>query len=96
MIKHVVLLKLKEGYDEQRLQSLFEKLQALPEQIPGIISFSFGTQAGVTESQYDFGLVAEFASKDDCLSYLAHPAHVAVGTEMRELIAEAASIQFNA
>ena len=94
MLKHVVLLQFKADYEEQKLQALVGQLNALPDQVPQILSFVHGPDAGVTESKFDYGVVAEFASKEDCLAYLAHPAHQAVNAAVRELLADAAHLQF--
>ena len=94
MLRHVVLLKLQEGYSDETLQEISTDLDALPSQISEIISFKHGKDAGVVEGTFDYAVTAEFASKEDCLAYLAHPAHQAVGGKIVGLIADAAQMQF--
>lgn len=94
MLRHVVLLKLQEGYSEETLKEISADLDALPDQISEIISFKHGKDAGVVPDTFDYAVTAEFASSEDCLAYLAHPAHQAVGGKIVGLIADAAQMQF--
>ena len=94
MLRHAVLLKFKEGYSEETLKEISEELTALPDKIPQIISFVHGKNADVVDGAFDYAVTADFASGDDCLAYLAHPAHQAVGGKIVGLIADAAQIQF--
>ena len=54
-----------------------------------------GADAGVNPGAYDFGLVADFARREDYLVYRDHPAHRAVIEQyITPIVAERASIQY--
>lgn len=95
MIKHLVMIKFKPDYDKSALAALLQKLDALPAQIPQIISMTHGPDAGIGQGKFDYGVAADFATVEDCQAYLAHPAHQALGGAMMELMCDAASLQFS-
>jgi len=94
MIKHVVLIKFKDGYDEQLLQAMIAKLNLLCEEIPELNSFTHGKNAGIGPGKFDYGIVADFNDEASYHTYINHPAHKAVGAEMMQILAEPASMQF--
>ncbi len=94
MLKHIVLIKFKEGHTAEQVQAVIEGMDALPGQIPEIVSYAHGTDAGNTDSAYDYGIVAEFASVEDYVTYRDHPAHMAVGAHVVAIMADAAQMQF--
>jgi hypothetical protein len=94
MLRHVVLLKFREAYSEAVLREIEAELDALPDQISQIISYKHGRDAAVVEGTFDFAITADFACKEDCLAYLGHPAHQAVGGKIMDLIADASQVQF--
>ncbi len=50
-------------------------LAAQPGLIPEIKGYRFGPDAGLTEGNVDYGVVAHFDSADGYRAYAAHPAH---------------------
>ena len=94
MLRHIVLIKFKEGYTATQVQAIVEGMDGLPGQIPGILSYTHGADAGNTDSAYDYGIVADFASDEDYLVYRDHPAHKAVGAHVVAIMADAAQMQF--
>jgi len=95
MLKHVVLIKFKEGYTEEQVQAIRDGMNGLPEKIPQIIAYSHGTDAGNTDSAYDYGIVADFASDEDYVIYRDHPAHREIGAAVMAIMADAAQMQFS-
>lgn len=94
MFKHIVLTKFHDDYNPATLDAAIQKMNALPGQIPDIVSFSHGRNAGVTDNQYDYGIVVEFVSKKHYVAYLSHPSHRVLGGDLNQLIADVAQIQF--
>ncbi len=80
MIKHVVMWRLHEeanGRSKAENTKIFlEKLKALPNQIPQIVSFSSGANAIDQKEQADIVLIADFKDQQALEEYRTHPAHL--------------------
>jgi hypothetical protein len=95
MLHHVVLIRLKEDVEEGTAEMLLEALSQLPDLIPNISSYSFGTDLGLAEGNYDLGIVANFADAAAFGRYVAHPAHQRFVTEkLKPVVAERVALQF--
>jgi hypothetical protein len=92
MIKHIVAWRLKDealGNSKQQNALLMkQKLEALNSKIPGLIKLELGIDFSKTASSADVVLYAEFSAKEDLDAYVVHPEHKAVGTFVREVVAE--------
>ncbi|MCU0587613.1 MAG: Dabb family protein [Syntrophobacteraceae bacterium] len=78
MIKHVVLMKFKEGTAEEKISRLQRLLGALPAAIPEIKQYEHGRDLIHSERSYDFCLVSAFENLDALKRYQVHPEHVVV------------------
>lgn len=78
MIRHVVLLKLRDG---AQAPSIFTALKSLQSQIPGIISVTTGVDCSPEGLQRGFthGFTVDFVDAAARDGYLPHPAHQKVG-----------------
>jgi len=95
MLRHVVLLKFNETCSEAQVQALVDGMNGLAGQVPQLLSLKHGKDAGLSGGDYDYALVADFASEADYAAYLAHPAHRAVGASIVAIMAGAAQAQFH-
>ncbi len=95
MLKHIVLIKFKEDATEAQIQAVKDGMDSLPGKIPEIVSYAHGTDAGNTNSSYDYAIVGEFASDEDYVVYRDHPAHREVGAHVVAVMADAAQMQFH-
>ncbi|MEI8102201.1 MAG: Dabb family protein [Chlorobium sp.] len=96
MVKHIVIWKLKEvahGNDRQTNANLIkEKLLALRERIPGIVSLELGYDLSRTKSSGDIVLYSEFVDMPALAAYQVHPEHeelklfIGEATEERHLV----------
>ena len=80
IFRHVMFLDFKEGTTDDQIDTALSGLASMPDQVPGILRYEFGLDAGAMEGNPDLALVADFASEADWRAYLSHPAH----TEMAE------------
>jgi hypothetical protein len=95
MIRHVVMVRWKAGTPDGHVAAVEERLGKLPGEIPEIQRYTFGADLGINEDNFDFSVVADFASRDDYVVYRDHPVHRAVIEElMRPNIGDRAAIQF--
>ncbi|TGD72133.1 Dabb family protein [Mangrovimicrobium sediminis] len=95
MLRHIVLLKFKEDHTPEQVAAVVDGLNSLSEAIPQIVSYTHGSDAGNTNSPYDYAIVADFASAEDAAIYQDHPAHKAVGAHVVAIMADAAQMQFH-
>ena len=77
MIRHIVLLKLKEETTEETIEGIKSTLRALPAQIPEISNYVCGQDLEVSAGTADLGIMADFESVESYKTYSTHPAHVA-------------------
>jgi Stress responsive A/B Barrel Domain len=78
MVRHVVVIAWTPGATDEQKQQASADLATLPTLMSGLRSYVFGPDAGITDGNADFAIVADF---DDTASYVAyrdHPAHVDV------------------
>jgi hypothetical protein len=95
MIRHVVMFRWKEGVDDAHVQATAEGLRALPAQIPQILEYHCGPDLQVATTNFDFAVVARFATTDDFITYRDHPAHQAVVQSLiGPFVTERCAVQF--
>jgi Stress responsive A/B Barrel Domain len=73
--RHVVMFRWKDTVDDEHVAAVTAGLSTLPGLIPQIVDYRFGVDAGVNEGNFDFVVVADFATVDDYLVYRDHPDH---------------------
>lgn len=93
-VRHVVLVKL--NGTQPQIDMMHKKLKKLKSVIPEIRKFKAGQDARVTPSgNSDYAIVAEFASKEDYLTYATHPDHVAViNNYIKPILVERRAVQY--
>ncbi len=87
MILHVVLFEPREGFTDADRDELLDAVTAATRSIPHIRRFQIGRRVthglpGYEQAMheaYEYAAIVEFDSVDDLRSYLAHPAHAALG-----------------
>ena len=94
--RHVVMFRWNDTVDDDQLAAITAALATLPGLIPEIAEYRFGADAGLNEGNFDFTVVADFASVDDYLVYRDHPDHKRVVAELIvPTIAERSAVQFD-
>jgi len=83
MLKHIVFMKFKTGFDALQIEDLKKDLGALPGKIDEIKEFEFGPDILKSERSYDFALVASFSDLDSLKRYQVHPDHLPVLQKVR-------------
>ena len=77
MIYHAVLLKMKPGVSQSKIDEIFRELAALKGLIPGLESFSGGpysSHEGLNQG-YTHGFIMTFRDAQARDAYLPHPEH---------------------
>ena len=94
--RHVVLFTWNDSVDDEHLAAVEAGLATLPGLIPEIAEYRFGVDAGVNEGNFDFAVVADFASVDDYLVYRDHPDHRAlIANLVTGHVATRAAVQYS-
>ncbi|MGH9026800.1 MAG: Dabb family protein [Acidimicrobiia bacterium] len=94
-LRHVVCFRWEDAATDEAKEAVRSGLAALPGRIPEILSYQVGHDTGIRDTSWDMAVVAEFASSDDFLAYVAHPDHQAVIDErVTPIVAERVSVQF--
>lgn len=94
MLRHVVVFRWNEGVTDGEITAIEEGLATLPGLIPEISGYRFGRDAGINDGNFDFAVVADFASAEDYRVYRDHTAHRAVIAErVTGRVAERVAVQ---
>lgn len=95
MIRHVVLLRWSTAPDDAAQRAFAAALDALPAQIPEIVSYEHGADVGIAAGNFDYAVTATFADAQDFPTYRDHPAHQAMFAEhIAPRVADRAAVQF--
>jgi hypothetical protein len=81
MIRHIVLLRFKDGTRPEAVAAMRTALETLPGRIAEIRRFEVGEDLDLVEGTFDFVVMAEFDDEDGYRTYATHPEHTAVSGE---------------
>lgn len=98
MINHVVLLKLREYSDEEKLEVITElkgKLLALKDKIEELKYVEVGENYQLAATSYDLALISHFESLEDLDKYRVHPEHLKVVERIGQTTVARAAVDFN-
>jgi len=95
MIRHTVIFRWSPEATPEQKQLVESLLGQLPSLVPTIREFSFGTDLGVNEGNFDFAVSAVFDDLDGYLTYRDNPDHRAmVRDHILPIAAARAAVQF--
>ena len=95
-IKHVALIKFKEGTTEDQIQKAFEELMDLSESVPAVEDYVAGpnnSPEGLNKG-YTHGFVMTFTDTTARDAYISHPEHERVKAFVLPLIEELVVFDF--
>lgn len=88
MISHLVLMKVNHASDAAFVAA---EVLGMRGKIPGLVSIVGGVSAISSATTWDLGFTMIFVDKETVASYQSHPAHVEVGSKIKEMIRELAT-----
>jgi hypothetical protein len=97
MINHVVLFKLKNYPDEEKVQIISELkslLEGLQEKIFEVKFIEVGVNYELEAKSYDMALISYFESIKDLDAYRVHPEHLKVVERIKETTVERAAVDY--
>ena len=74
-VKHIALIKFKDGASEEQIQGIFDSILDITETIPGIEDYVSGPNSSPQDMHqgYTHGLIMTFSDAPARDAYLAHP-----------------------
>lgn len=94
MIRHIVLLELTSSATEDDRRAIIDALATLPDQIPAILDYRFGVDAGLAEGNVDIGVTADFHNGAAYREYATHQAHLDIIAEhIKPVLASRTAVQ---
>lgn len=97
MINHVVLFKLKDFPEDEKLKVIVEMkslLEGLKGKIEELKYMEVGVNYELNAKSYDMVLISHFNSLDDLDKYRVHPEHQKVVARFAETAAERAAVDY--
>ena len=95
MFRHVSLLMFTPQTTQEQQQELRRQLRTLPGAIEEIRDYHVGPDAGLNPGNYQFAIVADFATVDDYLVYRDHPVHrELIEKYVQPIVASRAAVQY--
>jgi Stress responsive A/B Barrel Domain len=92
VIRNVVLVRLKPGYDLAELADVQQDFRDL--NCPGTISYTLGDDLGLRDGNWSYAIVADFTDADAYRGYDLDEAHNRARARLAPLAAEVARVQF--
>ena len=84
-----------EGTTPAQVQFVTDSLNTLPSIIHEIRRYQHGPDAGINQGNFDYVVVADFASVENYLSYRDHPVHKQlIADVLAPLIASRSAVQY--
>ena len=95
MIRHIAMLTLKPDAPDTAVQSLEEGLSLLGQTITEIAAYTYGSDLGLRDGNYDFAVVADFEDDEYFKIYADHPDHQAfIQDRVAPILEKRVSVQF--
>lgn len=95
MFRHVVMFRWNDEVTDEQLVATSAALDALPAAIEQIVEYRHGPDQQLADGNFDYVVVADFASVDDYLVYRDHPEHRRLIAEhITERVAQRAAAQY--
>ena len=98
MINHVVLFKLKDYPEAEKIQviaGLKGLLEGLKEKIEEVKHIEVGANYELEAKSYDIVLISHFENIDDLNKYRVHPEHLKVVDRIKETTTERAAVDYS-
>jgi len=97
MFRHVVMFKWNDDVDAAHIEATGAALDALVATIPEVGEYRHGPDLGLTDGNYDYVIVGEYASIDDYVTYRDHPDHQQVITDyIKNQVSARSAVQYDA
>ncbi len=95
-LRHVVLLKFKDGTSAEQIKQIEDAFCELPKKIPEIADFEWGTNVSVENLSQGFShcFIVTFRNVEGRAVYIPHPAHKEFGNLLRPYLDKIVVVDF--
>ena len=98
MINHVVLFKLKDYPEEEKIKVISElrgMIESLKEKIREVRYMEVGVNHELYAKSFDIALISHFDNQEDLEKYRVHPEHQKVVDKIKETTSDRAAVDYN-
>ncbi len=97
MFRHVVMFKWNDDVDPAHVEATGAALDALVATIPEVGDYRHGPDLGLSDGNFDYVIVGEYASIDDYVTYRDHPDHQQVIADyIKGRVSARSAVQYDA
>ena len=97
MFRHVVMFKWNDDVDPAHVEATGAALDALVATIPEVEDYHHGPDLGLSDGNFDYVIVGEYASTDDYVTYRDHPDHQQVIADyIKGRVSARSAVQYDA
>ena len=93
MFTHIALFTFTDSATAEDIQAFSDALTAMVPQVDVLRSYTHGRNLRISDSTWEYGVVAVMDDEEDLPRYLNHPAHLVAGELLKPILAEAARCQ---
>ena len=90
-VAHLSQLHWKPGATADEIERVGAGLATLPDRLPGLLYYAFGSDLGLRDDNADYAVIGVFADIEAYHTYSTHPEHVRILREMITPILESRS-----
>jgi len=95
MFRHVVMFKWNDEVDDAHIDAAAAALDAVVAQVSEVVDYRHGRDVALTDGNFDYAIVGEFANADDYVVYRDHPDHqAAIAQYIAGHITDRAAVQY--
>ena len=96
MLRHVVMFAWTDDVTDADVASVTAALDALPAKIDVLQRYLHGPDAGISDGNFDYVVVADVADVADFVTYRDHPDHVAmIQNVLAGKVAQRSAVQYH-
>jgi hypothetical protein len=92
VIRNVVMVKMRDGYDQVWLTELLARFQVINS--PGTLAYTMGLDLGLRDGGWTYAIVADFVDADAYRAYDNDQLHNALRAELAPHAEQIARVQF--
>lgn len=97
MFRHVVMFEWVDAVDAADIVAIGVALDALVATVPEVLSYRHGPDLGISDGNFDYVIVGDYATVDDYVVYRDHPEHQRIIAELiKPHVAKRAAVQYEA
>ena len=97
MFRHVVMFEWNDDVSTADIEAMGTALDALVPTVAEVVDYRHGADLGISEGNFDYVIVGEYASVEDYVVYRDHPEHQRIIAELiKPHVKARAAVQYDA